>query len=113
MFKLVKRAILGLLPPAVAGQLRAWRIRQLVRTFPARVVEHNYGGGPLKVYICDPLSRGWYDRDWAEMPEITALRQRQLKSGARVFDLGAHQGVVALMLAREVGPLGQVVTVEP
>lgn len=109
----VKRAILGSLPPAVAGWLRAWRIRQIVRTFPVRVVEHTYGGGQFKVYLSDPLSQGWYDHDWAELPELTTLRERQLKSGARVFDIGAHQGVVALMMAREVGPLGQVVAVEP
>ena len=30
----------------------------------------------------------------------------------RVFDLGAHQGVVALMLSRVVGPEGLVVAVE-
>ena len=35
-----------------------------------------------------------------------------LKPGAIVFDLGAHQGVVALMLARIVGGEGRVVAVE-
>jgi FkbM family methyltransferase len=85
----------------------------LVSTFPARVVEHTYGGGKLRVYLADPLAQGWYDSDWPELPEVVALRRTRLRPGARVFDVGAHQGVVALMLAREVAPTGRVVAVEP
>ena len=73
---------------------------------------HNYGAGTLKVLLVDPLSEGWYDVDWAELPEIAALRNSLLRPGARVFDLGAHQGVVAMMLAREVGERGLIVAVE-
>jgi FkbM family methyltransferase len=46
-----------------------------------------------------------------EPQEITALRP-WLKPGSVVFDLGAHQAVVALMLADIVGPNGRVVAVE-
>ncbi len=109
----IKRVLLRMMPDSVAGRLRAWRIRNLIRTFQPRVVEHTYGGGTLKVYLADPLARGWYDHDWPELPEVTVLRQSRLRPGARVLDIGAHQGVVALMLAREVGPSGQVVAVEP
>lgn len=55
---------------------------------------------------------GWYDRDWAELPEIALVRRFRLRPGARAFDLGAHHGIVALMLARIVGPAGQVIAVE-
>ncbi|MCE9529874.1 MAG: FkbM family methyltransferase [Planctomycetes bacterium] len=109
----IKRALLKLMPTSLAGRLRAWRIRHLIRQFPTRVVEHTYGNCILKVYLADPLSQGWYDQDWSELPEIAVLRQTRLRPGARVFDIGAHQGVVALMLAREVGSHGQVVAVEP
>jgi FkbM family methyltransferase len=40
------------------------------------------------------------------------LKRGQLKPGARVFDLGAHQCVVAMMLAKIVGPDGQVIALE-
>lgn len=101
-----------MLPEAVAGRLRGWWVRRLIATFPARVVEHTYGAGPLKVLLADPLSQGWYDHDWPQLPEIAMLRGTRLRAGGRVFDLGAHQGVVALMLGREVGPSGLVVAVE-
>jgi len=77
------------------------------------VVEHTYGNERLKVYLADPLSQAWYDEDWSELPEVATLRQSRLHPGAKVFDIGAHQGVVALMIAREVGPRGLVVAVAP
>ncbi|MGA8641423.1 FkbM family methyltransferase [Candidatus Binatus sp.] len=40
------------------------------------------------------------------------LKTGRLKQGARVFDLGAHQCVVAMMLSRIVGSEGQVVALE-
>jgi FkbM family methyltransferase len=75
-------------------------------------VEHSYGGIPLKVWLGDPIGQGWYDHDWHEPVEISALRACGLRHGSRVFDLGAHQCIVALMLSHHVGPDGQVVAVE-
>jgi FkbM family methyltransferase len=73
----------------------------------------SYGGWPLKVRIADPMSMGWYDRDWPPLAEIEFLKKtRALTEGATVFDLGAHQAVIALILAREIGPEGRVIAVE-
>lgn len=104
-----KPLILQYLPPRVAERLRSWR----ARLFKPRIVVHNYGSGPLSIYLSDPLAKSWYDHDWAELPEITQLRRSRLRRGARVFNLGAHQGLVAMMLAREVGAKGTVIAVEP
>jgi FkbM family methyltransferase len=109
----VRQAVLDMLPRSVLGRLRAWRVRQIVSTYTPRVVEHTYGDGQLRVHLGDPLGAGWYDHDWAQLPEIPALRGTTLGPGARVFDIGAHQGVVAMMLARAVGPSGHVLAVEP
>ncbi|CAN5142586.1 hypothetical protein BH09GEM1_BH09GEM1_19870 [soil metagenome] len=108
----IKRWLLRRLPPIWAGRLRSWRVRHLIRTFPARVVEHSYGPSRLKVFLADPLSEGWYDHDWPTLPEIAVLQRSRLRPGARVFDAGAHQGVVAAMLAQVIGPSGHVVAVE-
>jgi FkbM family methyltransferase len=112
MLQGLKQLVMRGLPPGVAGWLRAWRVRRMIAAYSPRVVRHTFGSGPLSVYLSDPLAQGWYDHDWSELPEITWLRRTRLRAGARVFDLGAHQGVVAMMLAREVGPTGQVVAVE-
>jgi FkbM family methyltransferase len=108
-----RELILGMLPDAILGRLRAWRVQQIVAAYTPRVVEHTYGDGRLRVHLGDPLGQGWYDHDWAQLPEIPALRGRTLRPGKRVFDIGAHQGVVAMMLAREVGTSGYVLAVEP
>jgi FkbM family methyltransferase len=66
----------------------------------------------LRVRIADPLARGWYDHPWESMHDVELLRSAGLVPGARVFDLGAHQGVVAMILAHHVGPAGEVIAIE-
>jgi FkbM family methyltransferase len=59
------------------------------------------------------MAEGWYDHDYLDIPELTLLRRHRLREGARVFDLGAHQCVVALIMSRIVGSTGQVIALEP
>jgi FkbM family methyltransferase len=115
MLERTKLFVLRLLPLAVVDWLQAWHMWLIVHAFRPRVVEHRYGDCVLNVSLADPVSLEWYDHDWseAEMPDIAALRTSRLRKGARVFDIGAHQGVIALMLAHEVGPSGKVVAIEP
>ena len=98
-----------------SGWLRRWRAarrQRLLDQYPRRVVRHSYHGFPLQVTIADRLGESWYDCEWETLGELALLRQGRLREGARVFDLGAHQGVVALILARIVGPGGHVLAVE-
>jgi FkbM family methyltransferase len=108
----IKSSIMNCLPVGLAGRLRAWNLRRIVANYPQRIVEHRYGSGVLKVALNDPMAAGWYDCDWEELPEIALLRNHSLKPGRLVFDLGAHYGVVAMMLAREVTASGKVVALE-
>lgn len=90
------------------------RVRQAVREgmFRRSWVRHRYGGHELEILLADPVGKGWYDSDWPEPPELAVLRRGRLREGATIFDLGAHQGIVALMMARAVGPSGKVIAVE-
>ena len=106
------KKILHGLPAPVLGKLRFVRDQFAIRAFRPKVVEHEYGGIRLRVSLADSMSAQWYDHDSPELPEVTFLRRRRLKSGSLVFDLGAHQAVVALGLASLVGPAGRVVAVE-
>lgn len=83
-----------------------------MKGYPRRTVSHVYDGRTRKVLIADSLGEAWYDHDWPQLAEIKELKQARLKPGARVFDLGAHQSVVAMMLADAVGDTGQVVALE-
>ena len=93
--------------------LNHWNQKLAIFRFRKKVVEHSYCGELLRVSIEDGLGKGWYDHDWGMMGEIGLLTGSRLKSGALVFDLGAHQGVVAMILARKVGQNGKVVAAEP
>jgi FkbM family methyltransferase len=109
----LKSRIRSALPAPVYRRYRDWRVSRQVERYPNRVVEHDYGGHRLRISIEDGLGEGWYDRDHPAVPEAVFLRERGLLArGMTVFDLGAHQGVIALMLARDVEPGGRVVAVE-
>lgn len=100
------------LPPPVQRSLHRWRVQRQIAQYDPRTVTHVYAGEQLSISLQDPLAEGWYDNDWDSQPEIELLRRGRLRSGARVFDLGAHQAVVALLLSRIVGSTGEVVAVE-
>jgi len=100
------------MPMRLWSHLRVGRLHWELRRYQEYEVEHVYGRGPLRIHIADPMARAWYDRDWPEPSAFQLFRGRSLRPGATVFNLGAHHGVVALMLAREVGPNGRVVAVE-
>jgi FkbM family methyltransferase len=101
------------LPPFVVSQVRAVKSSLALSFFRPYVARHNYAGFDLSLYITDRIGRLWYDHDWEELAEHTLLRTLKLKKGARVFELGAHQGVVALMVSCFVGDSGSVVALEP
>lgn len=75
-------------------------------------MRRTYSGHALDILIADNLAAGWYDRDRPVDPEIDFLKSSRLTAGARVFDLGGHQGVFAMILSKEVGNAGEVICVE-
>jgi FkbM family methyltransferase len=92
--------------------LRLFRDRLSVLVFRTRIVTHRYGGIPLTLRISDPIAKTWYDQEWNELPEVTFLKNRKLRPGAKVFELGAHQAQMALLLAKIVGTRGAVIALE-
>jgi FkbM family methyltransferase len=89
-------------------QRRAQRERRAVR---GCVVTHTYGGRMFEIELRSLYGK-LYDQDWPKLAEIERLKRHGLVSGARVFNLGANHGVIALMLADAVGQDGQVIAVE-
>jgi FkbM family methyltransferase len=108
----LKDAARWVLPELVYRPIRTRRVARTVERYETRIVHHRYGGRDRAIVIADPLAEGWYDHDWAEPAEIALLARHRLRRGATVFDLGAHQAIVALMLADHVGGDGRVVAVE-
>lgn len=80
--------------------------------FEPRVVSHRYGPYDFSMCLADHVSASWYDLDWAGIPELDFLASHQLRRGALAFNLGAHQSLFAAYMARMVGPLGEVVSVD-
>jgi FkbM family methyltransferase len=101
------------LPSFVISQVKAVKASIALSFFKPYLAKHNYAGFDLTLHITDRVGRLWYDHDWEELPEHTLLRTFKLKPGAKVFELGAHQAVVALMVSRFVGETGSVLALEP
>jgi len=112
MKKQIFRLLKNIIPSRLVHQIQQRRLNNILSSYTPRTVTHRFGPHTLSVRIADTLAAGWYDQDWLELEEIAFLRKSSLKPGATVFDLGAHQGVVAIMLALETLPGGKVVAVE-
>lgn len=110
---MIHRFLRRTLPPRLYTRLGLAREAFGRARFRPYVATHRYGRRELSVLVEDAMGRSWYDHDWAMPAEIELLAARgRLRAGARVFDVGAHQGVVAMMLADLVGDAGTVVAVE-
>lgn len=110
MFKHLLRAVL---PAALRRRLQRFNLDRHLRGFNRRTVRHTFAGVPLNVDLADGLAAGWYDHDWPNLPEIEVLTRSRLRPGSLVFDIGAHQGIVGLVLAHHIGSSGRIVLVEP
>ena len=108
----LRSALRRLLPAGAQRAVRRWLNQSRRAQFQRRQIRRTYGGFAPLVELVDRKGEDWYDVDRPLEPEFELLRQHGLSPGARVFDLGAHQGVVALALAHLVGPTGQVIAVE-
>ncbi len=103
----------SVLPPAVANRIRVARYRWALRRFRPYQVRRSRAGHQFDLWISDPTAKSWYDRDAAENPlEMSFLAQHRLRRGATVFDCGAFQCLIAMILAKFVGPTGKVIAVE-
>jgi FkbM family methyltransferase len=96
--RLLKWLVRLLCPPARPG-----RGRQLVAPFDGGLI-HVDTSSSLEYHI---LFRGSHE------PEIVNLIRQVVRPGDICFDVGANVGFHTLLLARQVGPSGRVIALEP
>ena len=82
-------------------------------TFKSRIIRHRYGAHELTMEIIDAESALGFDRDFDELPDLGLLSQHRLLPGAKVLNVGANQGLLAMLLAKVVAPTGFVWAIEP
>jgi FkbM family methyltransferase len=112
MNSFAKRVARTVFPNSVIGRFLQARLGQTLQRFPEREISVNYAGVNLRLLIRDWMAAGWYSNGSGSLPEIDFLARYGLQPGAIVFDLGAHQCVVALVMAAVVGARGRIVAVE-
>ena len=97
------------LPQPAVDVLRLMKYRMDLATFPKKVVQHMYGAHTLKMNISDRVASEWYNKNWTLPPEIEFFSHGQISKSGRIFDLGAHQCLIAMLLAHDIVPDGEVV----
>ena len=97
------------LPTPVVDTLKTAKYNLERWTYPKHVVSHRYGPFEFSMNIHDRVAKEWYDKSWELPPEIDFLSRGALAPGALVFDLGAHQCLIAMMLAKFAGSGGAIV----
>jgi FkbM family methyltransferase len=112
----MKKVIKQVLPNTVLEFVRVTKVWINDQVFKPRWIKRNFLGYELKVLISDPTAFEWYEKDndlWEQWEALEKLQMRSLKPGSVVFDIGAHQAVVASILARQVSPGGKIIALEP
>jgi FkbM family methyltransferase len=107
----MKQLLKDITPAPIWSLLKRARLSLERSFYQPHIVHHHYGGWDLDIRIADPLGAAWYDHD-CELPEMAELMKGKLRAGATIFEIGAHQGVVAAVLAKTVGPSGKVIALE-
>lgn len=108
----IARTILKQKAPGLYSVARFLRLQGEKALFKEYVASHCFGGHELSVVISDRVAKEWYDHDLEKPSSFGFLSERRLSDGATVFVLGAHQAVVSMMLARDVGDGGSIIAVE-
>jgi FkbM family methyltransferase len=109
----IRNAAKFVLPRTVANRIRISQYQWALRRFRPYQVRRSRAGFQFDLWISDPTAKSWYDRDCAEIPaEMDFLAKHRLRAGATVFDCGAFQCLIAMILAKFVGAEGKVVAVE-
>ena len=107
----LKSIVRQVAPEWLYDGLRRRKRDRMTASFSPYTVEGNYGGRTMKMRIADPVGEEWYASDWKSVPEIDFLGRFDL-TGGTIFDIGAHQCLVAMLLADQVGDEGKVIAVE-
>ncbi|MFZ4715113.1 MAG: FkbM family methyltransferase [Bacteriovoracaceae bacterium] len=109
---MMKEIVKKVIPSPVWNYCRLIYHRRERQNFKPYTIKKNYCGFQLLTHISDGLAQGWYGADWKPLPELEFLKNYTLKQNAVVFDIGAHQGIVAQVMGKMVGSEGKIIAVE-
>jgi FkbM family methyltransferase len=102
------------LKEAIPLPIRDYIANYVLRPRLRRTIRHDYLGEEIELLIVDDFTEAWYGRDWepGERQEFLFLSGLGIPESGLVFNIGAHQGLVALLLKRKLVPKGRVVAME-
>jgi FkbM family methyltransferase len=102
---------LGWWQEALIPRARALRARL---RFNPKVIDKTVEGVSFKFFVSSPVAAAWYGNSGSDSSiEMRFVRDRMMRSGAKVIECGAHHGYDTILLSRWVGNAGCVYACEP
>jgi FkbM family methyltransferase len=102
----------AVIPESLWKRARAWKMARIGKEFTPYTTTASFHGMPIQMEVRDPMSEAWYSKGGGMIDEVTFLAKRKMQPGTTVFDIGAHQGIFAVVMAKIVGEGGKVLAVE-
>jgi FkbM family methyltransferase len=91
--------------------ISAYRNRRTIEPYWIDVEQQ---GAKIRFLVANVDGETWYGPyTTIENREMTFLNEKILRPGMKVVEVGAHQGFTAALIARWIGPTGEVFTFEP
>ena len=82
--------------------------------FKPKVIYKTVEGATFKFFLSSPSATVWYGDARSDVSiEMRFLRDRIVRPGCRVLEIGSHHGYTTMMLSRWVGDHGKVYALEP
>jgi FkbM family methyltransferase len=109
---ILKKTLKAIVPPALWQAARRRHSERVGQQFKAYTLTKPFHQMPITFTITDPMAESWYAGGMESIKEIQFLEASKLKKEAIVFDIGAHQGIIAIVMAKIVGASGKVIAIE-
>ncbi len=63
-----------LIPTGLYERLRSLKCLLVLRCYPRKTIDANFGGTPLRIVLADPMAEAWYGKGGGELSEISFSR---------------------------------------
>lgn len=79
-----------------------------------KIIKTKFFGDSYTIINADSTTNYWYGKEWNNnnRSEFNILSRQKIKNDSLIFNIGAHQGIVALLLNHKLNKNGKIITVE-
>ena len=90
-----------------------FRLRQIFG-IEREFIKNKFFGDEFTILNADSTTNFWYGKEWNNnnRSEFNILLKQNIKKDSLIFNIGAHQGIVSLLLNKKINKEGKIIAVE-